>query len=125
MPSEKFERGLQVRREWLGDAYVDAAMNNVDDFNHDFQELVNEAAWSVWARPGLERRQRSLNVLCILAALNRQHEFELHFRAAINNGVPREELRETLMQVAAYAGIPAGVEAFRIARRVLDEMDGK
>lgn len=125
MPSEKFESGLQVRREVLGDAYVDAALSNVDDFNRDFQEMVTETAWATWARPGIERKQRSLNVLCILAALNRQQEFELHFRAALGNGCTREELRETLMQIAAYAGIPAGVEAFRIARRVLDELDGK
>lgn len=125
MPSDKFERGLRVRREVLGDAYVDAAMSNLDDFSRDFQEMVTEQGWSTWARPGLERKQRSLNVLCLLAALNRSHEFELHFRAALGNGCTREELRETLMQIAVYAGIPAGVEAFRIARRVLDEIDGK
>lgn len=124
MATEKFERGLQVRREVLGDAYVDAAIKNADDFNRDFQEMVTEMAWGTWARDGLERKQRSLNVLCLLAALNRQVEFKLHFRAAIGNGCTREELRETLLQVAAYAGIPAGVEAFRIAREVFSEVDG-
>lgn len=124
MPSEKFEQGLQVRREVLGDAYVDNAMKNVDEFNQDFQEMVTEMAWGTWAREGLERKQRSLNVLCILAALNRQTEFRLHFRAAIGNGCTREELRETLMQITAYAGVPAGVEAFRIAREVFAELEG-
>jgi 4-carboxymuconolactone decarboxylase len=121
MPSEKFEAGLRVRREVLGDAYVDRAMGKVDDFDHDFQEMVTETAWGTWSREGLERKQRSLNVLCILSCLNRQTEFELHLRKSLQNGCSVVEIRETLMQVAAYAGVPAGVEAFRIARRVLTE----
>ncbi len=121
MASEKFEAGLQVRREVLGDEYVDRAMGKMDDFDHDFQEMVTETAWGTWVREGLERKQRSLNVLCILSCLNRQTEFELHLRNALKNGCTVVEIRETLMQIAAYAGIPAGVEAFRIARRVLTE----
>lgn len=121
MPSEKFERGLKVRREVLGDEYVDRALANADDFSRDFQEMVTETAWSTWARDGLERKQRSLNVLCILAALNRPQEFELHLRGALRNGCSMDELRETFMQIAAYVGAPAGVEAFRIARRVFAE----
>ncbi|MPZ99261.1 MAG: 4-carboxymuconolactone decarboxylase [Dehalococcoidia bacterium] len=123
MPSERFEQGLEVRREVLGAEYVDAALAGVDDFNRDFQEMVTEMAWGTWARAGLERKQRSLNVLCLLAALNRPVEFRLHFRAALGNGCTREELRETLLQITAYAGVPAGVEAFRIAREVLSEVD--
>ncbi len=123
MPTDKFEQGLRVRREVLGDEYVDAALSNVDDFSRDFQEIVTEMAWGTWARPGLERKQRSLNVLCLLAALNRPAEFKLHFRAALGNGCSRDELRETLLQITAYAGVPAGVEAFRIAREVLSEVD--
>ena len=123
MPSEKFERGLKVRREVLGDEYVDRALANADDFSRDFQEMVTETAWGTWARDGLERKQRSLNVLCILAALNRPQEFELHLRGALRNGCSMDELRETFMQIAAYVGAPAGVEAFRIARRVFAEDD--
>ncbi len=123
MPSEKFERGLKVRREVLGDEYVDRALANADDFSRDFQEMVTETAWGTWARDGLERKQRSLNVLCILATLGRWQEFELHLRGALRNGCSMDELRETFMQIAAYVGAPAGVEAFRIARRVFAEED--
>ena len=122
MPSERFERGVEVRREVLGDEYVDRAMDNVDDFNRDFQTLLNEYCWGgVWAREGLSRKQRSLNNLCMLAALGRSEEFALHFRGAIRNGCTRDELRETLLQIAVYCGMPAAVESFRIARRVLAE----
>jgi 4-carboxymuconolactone decarboxylase len=122
MPSELFDRGLAIRREVLGEEYVARALESVDDFNRDFQTLVTEYCWGgTWGREGLDRRQRSHNNLCILAALNRPHEFELHFRGALRNGCTREELRETLLQIAVYCGIPAGVEAFRIARRVLED----
>ncbi len=120
--SEKYERGLAMRREVLGDEYVDRALGNVDDFNRDFQEYVTEMAWgSTWARGILSKQQRSLNVLCITAALNRPNEFKLHFRAALNNGCSIDDLRETLLQIAAYCGAPAGVEAFRLAREVLKD----
>lgn len=122
MPSEQIERGLEIRKEVLGEEYVDRAMANVDDFNRDFQTLLNEYCWGgVWAREGLSRRQRSLNNLCMLAALGRSEEFALHFRGALRNGCTREELRETLLQIAVYCGMPAAVESFRIARRILAE----
>ena len=122
MPSEQIERGLEIRKEVLGEEYVDRAMANVDDFNRDFQTLLNEYCWGgVWAREGLSRRQRSLNNLCMLAALGRSEEFALHFRGAVRNGCTREELRETLLQIAVYCGMPAAVESFRIARRILAE----
>ncbi len=122
MPSEQFERGVEIRKEVLGEEYVDRAMANVDDFNRDFQTLLNEYCWGgVWAREGLSRKQRSLNNLCMLAALGRSEEFALHFRGALRNGCTREELRETLLQIAVYCGMPAAVESFRIARRVLAE----
>jgi 4-carboxymuconolactone decarboxylase len=122
MTSEDYERGLSIRREVLGDEYVDAAMQNVDDFNREFQQLITEYCWGrVWRRSGLTRKQRSLNNLCMLAALNRGHEFEIHLRGALRNGCSLDEIRETLMQVTIYCGVPAGVEAFRIARRVLSE----
>ena len=102
--------------------YVDRALAGVDDFNREFQEMVTEHAWgAVWTRPGLAKKQRSLINLAMLAALNRPEEFELHFRGALKNGCTLEELKETLLQIAVYCGMPAGVTAFRIARKILDE----
>ena len=122
MPSELYEKGMKIRREVLGDDYVDRALAGVDDFNREFQQMVTEQAWgAIWARPGLSRKQRSLLNLGMLAALNRLEEFELHFRGALNNGCTPEELKETLLQIAVYCGMPAGVASFRIARKVLEE----
>lgn len=120
--SRDFDTGLKVRKAVLGEAYVERALAATDGFNRDFQTLLTEYCWGrVWGRSGLSRRQRSLNVLCMLAALNRSQEFETHVRGALRNGCTRAELRETLLQIAVYCGMPAGVEAFRVARRVLDE----
>jgi 4-carboxymuconolactone decarboxylase len=117
---EKFARGLEARRRVLGDEYVTRAFENADAFNFGFQQFVTESCWGeVWGRSALSDRQRSLNNLCILAALNRGAEFKLHFRGALRNGCTLDELRDTLVQVAVYAGVPAGVEAFRLAREVL------
>ena len=117
-----YEKGMAVRRQVLGDAYVDKATANVDDFNRDFQRLLTEYCWGeVWTRQVLSNKQRSLNNLCIIATLNRAAEFEMHVRGALRNGCTPAEIRDTLIQVAVYAGIPAGVEAFRIARKVLTE----
>ncbi len=122
MPSERYDLGLKIRREVLGAAYVDRALGSADDFNRDFQEFVTEYCWGAsWGRGGLSRKQRSLNNLCMLSTLNRPREFKTHFRAAFGNGCTLDELRETLIQVAVYCGIPAGVEAFRLAREVLEE----
>jgi 4-carboxymuconolactone decarboxylase len=122
MDDDLYQRGMKVRRQVLGDAYVDKAMSEADDFNRDFQRLVTEYCWGeVWTRSVLTNKQRSLNNLCMIAALNRAHEFELHVRGAIRNGCTPEEIRDCLFQVAIYAGIPAGVEAFRIAGKVLRE----
>jgi len=119
---ELFEVGLAKRRKVIGDEYVDRAFGSVTDFDRDWQRLLTEYCWGeVWGGEALTDRQRSLHNLCLLAALNRQHEFELHFRGALKNGCTLDELRETLTQIAVYVGIPAGVEAFRIARRVLVE----
>jgi len=121
---EAFEMGLRIRREVLGDRYVDRALNNATDFDMPFQELMTATAWGLtWGREGLTRQQRSLNNLCLLAALNRPQEFATHFRAAIGNGCSTEELRETLIQISTYAGVPAGVEAFRIAKQVFAEIE--
>ena len=122
MPSELYERGLAIRKEVLGEEYVENAISNADDFNREFQSMVTEFCWGgIWGREGLSKQQRSINNLCMLAALNRPHEFEIHFRGALKNGCSLEVLREVLMQIACYCGIPAGVDAFRIARRVLAE----
>ena len=118
MDQKTYDKGLEVRKAVLGDAYVTNALKNVDDFNRPFQELLTEYCWgAVWGRDELPRKTRSMLNLAMLAALNRPAEFELHFRGAIKNGCSREELE----QIAIYCGVPAGVEAFRIARKVLDE----
>ena len=117
-----YNKGMTVRRQVLGDDYVDKTTADADDFNRDFQRLVTQYCWGeVWTRSVLTNKQRSLNNLCMIAALNRSHEFELHVRGAVRNGCTPDEIRDCLFQVAIYAGIPAGVEAFRIARKVLRE----
>ena len=119
---DRYTTGLKIRKEVLGKEYVETALNNADEFNHDFQNLVTEYCWGgTWGRGVLSKQQRSLNNLCMLAALGRSHEFKLHFRGALRNGVAHEELRETLLQIAVYCGIPAGIESFRIAREVFKE----
>jgi 4-carboxymuconolactone decarboxylase len=118
----RYEEGMAVRRDVLGDEHVDRSLQTADDFNRPFQELITEYAWgAVWARPGLERKTRSLLNLAMLTALNRPHELELHVRGALRNGVTREEIREVFIQAAIYAGVPAANESFRIARKVFAE----
>jgi len=124
MASEKFDAGLALRREVLGDDYVTRAMANADEFSQPLQELVTEFAWgTVWQREGLPRRDRSLMTVVMLVALNRPHELRLHLRGALNNGLSREELREALLHAAVYCGMPAAVDAFRAAREVFAELD--
>jgi 4-carboxymuconolactone decarboxylase len=124
MSDETLQKGLEIREAVLGTEYVQRAMQSADDFGRDFQRFVSEYCWGeCWGRDALERPTRSLIVLSILAALGRWEEFELHFRGALRNGCTREELTDTLFHVAVYAGIPAGVSAFRIARKVLAEAD--
>ena len=121
MSTELYKRGLEIRRRVLGDEYVDRALANVDAFNSEFQELVSEYCWGkVWGRSALSDQQRSLNNLSMMAAWNRPHEFKIHMRGALRNGCSLDEIRDTLLQVAIYCGIPAGVEAFRLAREVLE-----
>lgn len=120
--SERFELGRQIRIEVLGEEAVRRRLDEADAFNRDFQELVTEYCWGAgWGRTALSRRDRSLMNLGMLSALNRPEEFALHVGAALKNGVTAEELQDALIQVAIYCGIPAGVEAFRIASRVLKE----
>ena len=121
MDTERYDVGLEARRRVLGEEYVTRAMSTADSFNHELQQLVTEYCWGgVWGRSALTDRQRSLNNLCLLAALNRPEEFMTHFRGALRNGCTLDELRDTLLQITVYAGVPAGVEAFRLARRVLE-----
>ena len=122
MASDQYETGLSIRKEVLGDEYVDAAIAKADDFNRDFQDMVTEYCWGgSWGRGVLSKQQRSILNLGMLAALNRPHEFQLHFLGALTNGVGIDEIREVLIQIAIYCGVPAGVEAFRIAREVFQE----
>ncbi|ETS80082.1 hypothetical protein PFICI_07611 [Pestalotiopsis fici W106-1] len=117
-----YEQGLKIRCEVAGPAYVDAALRRgSSDFARPMQELVTEACWgSVWSRPGLERKQRSLLNIAMLCALNRGPELTAHVRGALNNGASEIEIRETLLQAAIYCGMPAGIEGFKIAERVIE-----
>jgi 4-carboxymuconolactone decarboxylase len=121
MDQQRFELGKNKRGGVLGEEFVAQTLASADSFNLEFQQILTEYCWGeVWGRTVLSDKQRSLNNLCILSALNRGHEFKLHVKGAIKNGVTLDELRDTLIQIAVYAGIPAGVEAFRLAREVLD-----
>jgi 4-carboxymuconolactone decarboxylase len=123
MNKELYEQGLKVRRAVVGEAYVDAALKNADDFSMPMQELVTQYCWGdVWSRPGLDRKSRSLLNLGMIAALNRSGELAIHVRGAINNGVAKEEICEAFLQVAIYCGMPAGLSAFKVARQVFHEM---
>ncbi|MDA9432531.1 carboxymuconolactone decarboxylase family protein [Bradyrhizobium sp. CCBAU 51627] len=126
MDKKMHDKGLEVRKAVLGEAYVNNALKNVDDFNRPFQEMLNEYCWgTVWGREELPRKTRSMLNIAMIAILNRQHEFRAHLKGALTNGVTRDEIREILMQVAIYGGMPAAVDSFRIAREVLAEIDGK
>ena len=116
------DQGMSVRRAVLGDPHVDQAAAATTGFTADFQDLITRYAWGeVWARPGLDRRTRSCITLAMLAALGHEEELAMHVRAALRNGLRADEIKEVLLQVAVYAGVPAANRAFRIAQRVLDE----
>lgn len=120
------KKGEGVRRHVLGDDYVDRAMGAADAFSKPLQDMLNEYCWGMaWTDDGLDLRQRSLLNLGMLAASNHMHEFGLHFRGAIRNGLTDRELQAALVQIAVYCGVPAGVEAFRVARAVRAEMAGE
>jgi 4-carboxymuconolactone decarboxylase len=121
---ELYERGMRVRREVLGDAHVDAAVARTTDFTADFQELITKQAWGgIWSRPGLDRRMRSAITLTALVALGHHAELTMHVRAALRNGLTRDEIKEILLQTSVYCGVPAANSAFAIAQAVLDEED--
>jgi 4-carboxymuconolactone decarboxylase len=115
---ERYEQGLAVRREVLGDHHVDRALARETEFTRDFQDLITRYAWGeIWTRPGLPRHTRSLLTLAMLVALNRPDEFRLHLRAAVANGVTRDEIKEVLLQTAIYCGVPAANSAFHLAEQ--------
>jgi len=121
MTSKQFEDGLKCRKEVLGEAHVEAALAKADDLTRDFQVMITEYCWGgSWGRGVLTKQQRSILNLGMLAALNRPHEFKLHFRGALTNGLSPKELREILIQIAIYCGAPAGIESFRLAREVFE-----
>ena len=120
----RFATGLAVRRAVLGADYVDKAVEGATDFMADFQKMVTEFAWAeIWTRPGLDRRHRSMLNLAMLAALNRPNELRLHLKGALTNGVTRAEIKEILLQVCVYAGVPAGLDGFKVAVDVFRELD--
>jgi 4-carboxymuconolactone decarboxylase len=120
------DKGEAMRRRVLGDDYVDRALANADDFSRPFQDVLNEYCWGLgWTDEALSPRDRSLINLGMLAALNRMHEFGVHFRGAIRNGLSEDELRAALTQIAIYCGVPAGVDAFRVARSIRADMREK
>jgi len=124
--SRRYEQGMKVRRAVLGDEHVDGAVAATTDFNRDFQDFITRNAWGeIWGRPGLPRHTRSLLTLAMMIALNRGEEFRMHVKAAFNNGVTRDEIKEVLMQSAIYCGVPAANSAFQMAAEVFKEMDEK
>ena len=121
---ERYSNGLEVRREVLGDAHVDRALTRSNAFNQEFQELITRYAWGeIWTRPGLPRHTRSLITLAMMVALNRPDELRLHVRAAFNNGVTRDQIKEVLLQSAIYCGVPAANSAFHLAEEVFAQLD--
>lgn len=120
--TEGFKRGLAVRRAVLGAEYVDKSVRNTEPFMVPLQKLVTEYCWGeIWSRPGLDKRTRSLINLAMLAALNRPHELRLHTLGALNNGVTADEIREILLQVAIYCGVPAALDSTKAAKEVIDK----
>ena len=117
-----YDDGMKVRREVLGDAHVDAAIEKTTEFTADFQDLITRYAWGeIWARPGLDRKTRSAITLTALVALNHHEELAMHVRAALRNGLTPDEIKEVLLQSAIYCGVPAANRAFAVAQAVLDE----
>jgi len=124
--TEKFDKGLKIRKEVLGAEYVDNSINNATDFNRELQELVTTYCWGeVWGREGLDKKTRSIINLSMLTALNRPHELKLHVRGALNNGLSEEEIKEILLQTAIYCGVPAAIDSFRNAKEIIDEYKEK
>ncbi len=123
MTTPLFDKGLEIRKSVLGAEFVEKSIASADDFNMPMQELVTEYCWgAVWGRETLEKKTRSMLNLAMIAALNRPHELKMHVKGALRNGVTKDEIREVFMQVAIYAGVPAGVDSFRVAREAFEEV---
>jgi 4-carboxymuconolactone decarboxylase len=124
MDKQTYERGLEIRKSVLGKEFVEKSIASADDFNRPLQELVTEYCWgAVWGRDGLNKKTRSIINLAMISALNRPHELKMHVKGALRNGLTREEIREVLLQVGIYCGVPAAVDSFRVAREALAEYD--
>jgi len=124
--TKRYQQGMKIRRTVLGDEHVNRAIAATTEFDRDFQDFITRNAWGeIWTRPGLPRHTRSLLTLAMMVALNRGEEFRMHVKAAFNNGVTRNEIKEVLLQSAIYCGVPAANSAFHIAGDVFNEMDGK
>ena len=124
--TKRYQQGMKIRRAVLGDEPVERVVATTTEFNRDFQDFITRNAWGeIWTRPGLPRHTRSLLTLAMMVALNRGEEFRLHVKAAFNNGVTRDQIKEVLLQSAIYCGVPAANSAFHIAADVFKEMDGK
>ena len=122
MTDSLYDTGLKIRKEVVGDEYVERALANAEEFGKPFQDLVTEYCWgAIWGREGLDRRTRSMLNLAMLAALNRSAELKLHTRGALRNGVTVEEITEVLLQATIYCGVPAGVQAFNVALEAIQE----
>ncbi|MGK9051266.1 4-carboxymuconolactone decarboxylase [Neorhizobium petrolearium] len=123
-PSERYAQGMKTRRSVLGDAHVDRAQKNQTSFDQPFQELITEGAWgTVWSRPNWTKRERSMVTIALLAALGQYDEVAMHIRATANTGATRDDIREALLHVAIYAGVPAANHAFKVAKATYAEMD--
>jgi 4-carboxymuconolactone decarboxylase len=126
MAETRYETGMKTRRAVLGDKHVDAANAKKTAFDEDFQTFITEGAWgSVWSRPGLTRRERSMITIALLAALGHDEEVAMHVRATVNTGASADDIKEALMHVAVYAGVPAANRAFKIAREELAKREGE
>lgn len=126
MNDELFERGLEIRKSVLGDEYVSKSLDNADDFTMPLQRLVTEYCWGAcWGRDELPKKMRSLLNIAMLACLGRNNELKIHTKGAIRNGCTKEEIREALLQVAIYCGVPAAVDSFKVAREALAELEAE
>ena len=124
MDKETYERGLEIRKSVLGKEFVEKSIASADDFNRPLQELVTEYCWgAVWGREGLNKKTRSIINLAMISALNRPHELKMHVKGALRNGLTKDEIREVLLQVGIYCGVPAAVDSFRVAREALNEYE--
>lgn len=123
---ERYQQGIEVRRAVLGDAHVNRTLDNLSPLNEEFQNFITRYAWGeTWTRPGLSRHTRSMITIAMLIALNREAELKMHLRAAFNNGVTRDELKELIMHSALYCGLPAANATLHLAQQVFDEVDGQ